>query len=487
MKDKMRKNSVFPVAALCGLMTLSGCAKDVLDVYEQEEAEPSSVLHVFTRSGEASVIAADVPDPVSLYLFDNTGKCVRMISDLAEESAIRIPGGTYDVCAVAGAESSRYVMPELATAVKTSELPLQTGQSYGDLMLAKAHFTVADAAEHNLSLSMKRAVMNIRRITIKKVPAGITDVRVTLSPLCEKLLLDGTYSGNLGSYQTGLTKDADGTTWYLGTAETDADVYLLPSADNATITVDFVSSTGTKSYSYSSDQELPANHKVVIDGTYTEQATLQLTGVVSTSDWEEDKSISFEFDETKATASESGSGSSGSGGGSESGSESGSGDSGSGDSGSGDSGSGGGSSEPVALPTVGSLYLNKYYVLSVDEATHSFVVLSPTRKAMNINSTVSETDAIQTLETALSSWEESPVGVWRIPEVSETALMADQKLQIKSYYEEFSVGNIKIYCIGNGGELKWIIESSSTASPQAYNSNSSGSCLRPVATITLSN
>lgn len=395
----MKKSFVISVATMCSVLTLCSCHSDVLNGYEQEEAAASSVLHVFTRSDDPTV-AASVPTPVCLYVFNSNGKCVKMLSDVTQNALVPVAGGTYDIYAIAGADASRYALPGADDALKTSVLTLKENQSMGELMTTHSTVTVADASEHNLTLTLTRAVTGIRQITIRQVPEAVTAVTVGVAPLREAMAIDGSYSGTGGSYTATLTEEADGKTWSM--AGGDDGPFFLPSAGKPTITVNFTSAEGTTSYSYSAAEELVANRKLSIEGTYTEQAKLKVTGSITGNDWDEDQAISFEFDETSSSGTSS-SGTS-SGGGSETGGESGSGGSESG------SGTGGGTSQTVTLPAVGTVYRTCYVLAHVDD-THVLLLAPKTEKNVVSNSN-SDAANLSNMTTKLAEWNVDGITSW---------------------------------------------------------------------------
>lgn len=407
----MKKYFVYSVAAMCGMMALCGCQSDVLNVGEQELAEPTSVLTVSTR-GDADGLTIEVPEPVRLYLFKGDN-CTAVVPDVSQTPTIRLQGGTYDVYAIAGADPTRYDCPE-EDVEKTSLMTLLDGKTLGDLMVADAQVTVADAARYNLTLSMNRVVMGVKQMTIKKVPDGMTAVTVTISPLYESLAVNGSTSGTGGSYTASLTKNADNTTWTLfDEPAEDISVFLFPSVGCPTITVGFTSSEGTVNYSYSTTEPLTANHKIDIEGTYTEQATLQLTGTITGSEWDTDQAITFDFNETNASSSGDNTGGGETGGetGGESGGENTGGDNTGGDNTGGDQG--GSTSQSII---VGTLY-NNCYVLKVEEG-HA-LLLSPTGKVVNSSAT-SNSVTLTKIDSELENWTVSDVsGTWRMPDLEE--------------------------------------------------------------------
>ncbi len=472
MKNKMKKNFVFSVAALFGVMTLLGCSREVLDVYEQEEPEPTSVLHVFTREGTNGATAANVPDPVCLYVFNALDQCVRMVPEVTQETVVRLPGGTFEVYAVAGADPSRYDLPSLAEAEKESEITLLSGQKWGDLMVSQAQVIATNGADNSLTLSMNRVVMGIREITIRKVPSSVESVSITISPLYESLRVDGGYSGSKGSFTQSLSLSDDEGTWHFAEDPEDegSPVYLLPSVGKPTITVSFVTGESTKNYSYASSVPLEANHKLVISGTYTEEAKLQLSGLITGSEWDSDTSISFDFDETSTSTSTTTSND---------------------DTGGDDPITPGDTTSTDSIPndvaeyrpTVNSLYKN-CYVLEVADSTA--LLLAPTQKDMIVSKPSTESETIPNINTALSKWSvDGVIGNWRLPSYAEiTNFLARIKTINQQVTDKLLFSSARYFCLDNGNlHLASIIESSSKIEVSSPSNFAPTNYLRPVITI----
>ena len=78
-----------------------------------------------------------------------------------------------------------------------------------------------------------------------------------------------------------------------------ANAYLLPpSSTPASISVNITTASGTKSYTYSTSDELEAGYKINISGTYTEAMGVSLTGTITGATWLGERTISFDFDES---------------------------------------------------------------------------------------------------------------------------------------------------------------------------------------------
>lgn len=467
----MKKYFVYSVAAMCGMMALCGCQSDVLNVGEQELAEPTSVLNVSTR-GDADGLTIEVPEPVRLYLFKGDN-CTAVVPDVSQTPTIRLQGGTYDVYAIAGADPTRYDCPE-EDVEKTSLMTLLDGKTLGDLMVADAQVTVADAARYNLTLSMNRVVMGVKQMTIKKVPDGMTAVTVTISPLYESLAVNGSTSGTGGSYTASLTKNADNTTWTLfDEPAEDISVFLFPSVGCPTITVGFTSSEGTVNYSYSTTEPLTANHKIDIEGTYTEQATLQLTGTITGSEWDTDQAITFDFNETNASSSGDNTG----------GGETGSGESG-GDNTGGDQG--GGQSGTTEQIEKDQLYKNCYVIDIVDGKA---LLLAPTSKSIVKASNGENVSTVQPkISSALQEWNvEGIEGSWRVPTYEEATYLLSNMNTINTLLTEtINPDPVSYYCL-DGNELIQIYFKDSRIQSNNAGYFSSRVVLRPVIEIDVTN
>lgn len=396
MKSKMKKN-LWIVAIACGLMTLCSCAKEVLNQEDAEETSPTSVLHVLTRTDEGGGDAqeANVPEPVCLYVFNAQGTCVRVIPDMSSVSDIRLPGGTYNVYGIAGADAARYLLPEIDEAGADSEIALREGQKYADLMTAHASVTMLGGAEQSLTLNMTRAVFNIRRIAIKQIPDAATAVSVTIAPLYEKVLINGNYGGEEGSYEVALTEEEDGTTWSVGSADAESDIFLLPSVGNPIITISITTSEGTTNYFYQAAGELAANHKVTIEGTYTGEGTLTFDGAITGVEWDSDETVSFDFNETNTQSS---------------------------DPETPDPDDPGTDPTPVTLPAVGSIYQTCYVLKHVDD--NHVMLMAPKEKANVVITGDANDVAKEKIDAELATWDINGITGWECPNRADAELIA---------------------------------------------------------------
>ena len=418
-------------AALCGMIALASCAEEVVN---EEMPEPDSELCIATR-GEASEIAT----PVNIYVFNSDNRCVRMetFTESTWRFSEKLPAGNYSVYAIGGADPTRLVLPTADNATKTTSLTLQSGASLGDLMTANGTVTLVANGQNSLTLSMQRKVMQIEQITIKDVPADITNVSVSITHTYESILLNGEYTGETGSFTCNLTKQDNGD-WVYNTPNT----FLLPSVGNPTIAV----TMGSTTYSYNSTEPLEANHKLSIEGTFCDNM-FNLSGTVTGVSWGDNKSINFQFNSDGTsqgnTNTEPNSGNEG----------------------------GGGTS--ASVPEVGTLYQDTYFVLAVNG--NDVTLWSPTEIQISINSSAD----FAKVDTELAKYNsQDHTGTWRLPTKTEAKTIIASKTQINNTTTTYKSAG---YWYNNNGTTETFTDKNG----QLVEAPFDGAYLRPVTTITV--
>lgn len=417
--EDMRKYFLHYVAAFCGMVTLGSCAQEVIN---EDMSASDSRMTVMTR-GEGDPVTS----PVRLYVFDSNDGCVTMETLDAGSSSFtkNLPAGTYDVYALAGDES-RYALPSKDEATKTTPIVLKSGEQLGDLMIGHSSVTLSDGITNETTLNLSRKVILLRSVIIKDVPEGTTDVSVKISPIQESILINGTYQGNEGAFSVALTKQSDGTTWKMATE----DVFLLPSVGKPTITI----TIGSTPFTYSCPNELEANHKVTIEGTYkeptTQPAELTLTGTINGVAWGEDSHVSFDF----------------------------------------------GPEDKPSVLSVGTLY-EGHYVLEANGK--EVTLLSSTETSDLARTGPSQTQ--ESIDSYLQTYNSTDhIGGWRIPNANDAQEIISQRTTIANITSVPISSNSYFYYNSTGGL---------TAFKDDHGSLSSGifarALLRPVTTITI--
>ena len=371
----------FFLIALGAIMMLTACEKIVIP--EDEEASPiptgeldgSAQLMISTRTGglENNAVAEG-----RIYIFNQAGNCVQMLStDEDNNSAVaHLAAGSYSLYAVGGDDLSRFVLPTQNNATPTSVITRQEGKVMDDLLMKKADVVLEDGESTNLGMVLEHKVLAISEVEIKKVPTNVTKVEVTLTPLYSSIRLNGEYPDTpTESYKIALTKQSDGKTW-----KALPNQMLFPSQGKPTIKISFTTAEGTQGYSYTASEELPANHHVIIKGTYEAAQGVNITGILTASNWGEDRTIEFDFNDENNTL-----------------------------------------YTPVA-----NKYCNGYYVLSVDESNRTAVLLAKSTVSYDVpassTNNVAGTSALTTAMTSLAK----PTGIsnnWRLPTEAEIQLL----------------------------------------------------------------
>lgn len=295
---------------LLGLLALSGCGKDIVEGHADnygQDAAANATLQVTTRgTGDA-----EVAYPVQVYVFQDAipqageqgsgtvCQAVQTIGSAGQTLNVALTEGTYTVYAIGGASSADYTLPTKDDATTTTALTLKEGRTNGDLMTASATATLTDGGTNTVTLGLQRKSMLLQDVSISKVPSAATAVSVTIAPLWQSLTVGGTYAGTSGSQTVALTRQADGQTW---TAAANASL-LPPSSQPASISVGITIDGTTKTYTYSTSDQLEAGYKINISGTYTEAVGVALTGTISGATWLGERTISFNIGESGSSAS----------------------------------------------------------------------------------------------------------------------------------------------------------------------------------------
>ena len=427
------------------LLGLSACDK------QSEENEggnkTTSMLQIYTRASDAS--DPTVSYPVNVYVFKGDQcEATQTINDANEALSLPLSEGNYTVYAIGGASTANYTLPSQENATKNSIITLNDGKKHGDLMAATSNVTISKEGTNSTTLTMARKTMLLQSITMHNIPADATAVSVTIAPLYENIAIDATYSGESGSETTVLTKQDDGTTWTF-----EGEKYLLPPPPetSVTITMSVTLSNGTNNYVYEIEESLSAGYKLNIEGTYTEAATIRLTGTIVGATWEGVKNVSFDFKESdRASESE--------------------GDSDEADDNLEDSGVT--TITETALPTVGSTY-QTCFVLSVnsDVTPAEVVLLSPKEEVLG--GTNMETK-MAGIEAALERCALEGIQGWRVMNKQENEALF-------SYRNALSIATNSCYLYYNDSAE---LSSAKFATYKRSSTNfSDADILRPVATV----
>lgn len=449
------------LASVMMLTAFTACEKS-LDV--AGAAEGNSVLNIVTRSGESD---AKVSYPVTVYVMNSDGQCVRkqQLLSATSELLLKLQPMTYHIYAIGGATDGDYSLPGQDDATATSEVTLNADAAHGDLMTAKNTVTMSEEENTTLTLSMNRRVMHLESLVVNNVPKSVSAVSMTLEPIYDNLLLDGTYSATAAAQTVTLTEQADGTTW-----QNAEELFMLPSADKATITVTFTHGTATKSYAYSCPLALEANKHIRITGTFTGTEELELTGVITGATWEGTTTIEFTFNEEGSTTTDSSTTD-------DSGDEPGGGSGGTTPAGNDDDAIDG------PAPAVKSVYQECYVLSSTDDGDYALVTLVHKDEADISGTGKTEAQILEEIEAALPAFDTAEITGWRLPTTTEAAQFSGGL--INNAFSNAQVDGTDInsdwyYCT-NGDQLKLFVGATGVVSQTK--AVTFGQHLRPVTTL----
>ena len=405
----MRNNCILSFAVWFAMVVFFvSCEKYTADEeFDLSEANSTLVVRTCLAPNEAGLDeSATISYPVNVFVFNEKGACVgvSVIRSEAENLSLKLPEGSYNIYAIAGADDNSYNIPTKENATKESPIILKDGSKHEDLMSAYSNVVLANGEENTLTLSLERKVMMIESVSV--------------SPLYEELLLDGSYLGENGVSTINLVKDVDGT-W-----KNNSEVYLLEAADNATLKVSLTRGDDVHSYSYSCAEQLKANYKIHINGTYGRDE-IKVSGTITGATWAGQIDVNFTFNNEEVTPPSTGN-----------------------------------------APEVGTLY-NDCYVLKSDNSSNNTVVtLMSTCYWNKLEFVKDDQESLkEAIAAAFSKFTVEGIDSWRLPTLDELRYIKEHIEEINhklnendkeifnidfygvySYYFLDEDGLIKVYC-----------------------------------------
>ena len=229
-----------------------------------------------------------------LYVFDDTGQCVAMLSPDDKEQFVTadLSSGSYDLYGIGSDDLSNFDLPSADDATPTTVIAVAAGKQMGDLLIGHEKISLADGDRETINIQLERKVTCVTRVTIHEVPDDVELVNVSVSPMYRQLLLNGSYGQATGTYTISLT-DLGGGDW-----EAEPHEIILPSSGKPEITISFVKGETVKHYSYAAPLSFKANNNVSVEGTFVGLKGIELTATLTPQSWETaPRDISFDFDE----------------------------------------------------------------------------------------------------------------------------------------------------------------------------------------------
>lgn len=450
----MKNKILSALLLLTAAMTIISCEKySENDVEINQEANSRLTIRTRAAANAEGTEEAKVSYPVNIYIFNSSNTCAAVTTIGTEESqmSVKLPEGNYTVYAIAGADAEKYELPTKENATKESIIKLKEGQTHGDLMTAHNTVNLIYGEDNTLTLSLSRKVMLLETVTISQVPSSVTAVAVTVSPLYDNLLLNGTCNGENGLQTVNLTKEGDTGTW-----KSNCNTYLLEASGPATIKVALTTSSGTKSYSYSSTDELKANYKINISGTYTSDG-ISLSGTITGATWEGTKDIIFNFDENGSTTE--------------------------------DTPETGGEETNGNAPKAGTLYKGAYVLKSETSGNSTTVTLMSFKGKFGLEFDAGNIESVKTaINEGIAEIASSEIQGWRLPTKEELIYIKENISSIREKFQALSVAKDNIitneffYYLKNDSEVS--LYNPDTEKETGFASGKSTHNLRAFASVT---
>ena len=422
----MKTLSTFFVTAMCGMLTLSSCSTEDVNNFTGPSTG-SGTVRIGTRGD------TDTPLQTRLYIFNEAGRCIQQLApdEHAQFVTTSLTTGTYDLYGIASDELSNFSLPSVEDATPTTEITVAPDKQRSDLLIGHEQITLEDGDHENIDIQLERKVTHVTSMIIHEVPSDVEQVSVSITPIYQKLLLDGTLDDPTGTYTVHLTDLGSGD-W-----EATPDEMILPSMKKPTITITFTKGETTKSYTYAAAQAINANTNVTLEGTFVGQKGIVLTATMTPQSWNTTpQDFTFDFDE---------------------------------------------------YPIASQMYQG-YFVVANDPINRTATLLAQGRINFTAPEGNAQADWLPVLNAAMSSYEKpafaSATDHWRLPTAAECAIFSKNTDYVTSFKKETGYSPF-FFCLDDT-TLKWGM-SAKTESGIVFYAESSpyqNVVLRPVIDIT---
>lgn len=252
---------------------------------EEDEAlsNPGIPLKIKARSSGSGGITY----PLYLYAFNEKGTCAafQTVESADDSVELSLQKGDYRVVAVAGLSDS-YDIPEKPSVDDVISLTGTAGAGT-PLMIGKADVAVEAAKKSTLDITLGYAVAAVN-VSLSNLPADVSSVRFSLSPLHSTLSLNGEYGGVSVKMETACRLDT-GNVWSAKT------VYIFPGKENETVfSIVLTMKDGTSNtYGYTYGGIPEAGRPFNIKGSYSGGITV--SGNIIGGDWGTPVDVKFDF------------------------------------------------------------------------------------------------------------------------------------------------------------------------------------------------
>ena len=324
--------------------------------------------------------------PLSVYAFDESGKCAaqQTIASAEEALSLALAPGNYRIIALSGQQGYTLSSGEVSA---TTRLSLTAKENYATVPLQRGEALVkVGKTKSKVTLMMNYAVAGVT-LVLNHVPSSVTAVSARLGDLYRQMDCNGSYFST-AAVDIPCTQQTDGT-WSTPT------VYVFPGAKAATsVTLSLTDAGQTRDYSAVMNQPIAAATPYRFEGNYSgegESGTMSLTGTLIAGGWQTTAPAQPTPDPgTPAVPPKSG------------------------------------EVTVASLPTAGTLWQDKYVVALVESPTPegADILLISTADWDNLYSALSANDPTGAADIAASYVENGLTG-WTIPTTAEAKALAE--------------------------------------------------------------
>lgn len=264
------------LAAIC--LQFFSC--QVMEEVDGSQKEGTS-LKIKARSLEA----VSVPYPLSLYAFDEQGRCSASQKIVNGDNRIELvlSVGNYQIVAIAG-YSDEYLLPEEPTMDEVISLERAADVP---LMMGEESVEITGEEDVTMEIALSYVVAGVS-VSLKNIPSDVSAVSFSLSPLYSSISFEGEYGG--ASMKAGgscFLSEKD--VWKSDT------LYVFPgNATETLLTIVLENNEGTRNkYEYTCSSRPEAGRFFNLNGSYSNGITV--TGSVTGGTWNGSEDVSFDF------------------------------------------------------------------------------------------------------------------------------------------------------------------------------------------------
>ena len=266
-------------------LSLTAICLHILSCQVMEEVDETSnkeaSLQVEARSSETQ----PVPYPLSLFAFDEQGKCQasQMIANEKEQMELTLPTGKYQIVAIAGC-SERYSIPQEPL---LDDLITMHGPADVPLMMGEENIDIDGEESVSMEIALSYVVVGVN-VSLKDIPSDVSAVSFALSPLYSSISLMGEY-GDASMEVVASCSLSDGDVWKSDT------LYVFPGCASETLFAIILEMEdgAKKKYEYVCPKRPESGRFFNISGNY--KGGVSVTGNVIGGNWEGSDDVSFDF------------------------------------------------------------------------------------------------------------------------------------------------------------------------------------------------